>query len=144
MVIWLAHEILLSPCFSWWFVPSPLISLFLILNSTITWEHEVESSHFISPCHDQELTPSTAYNDYCIHCVLHHANTNCLPLPASLSSVGRPCCTEFSTFPPLRVNQWIQSQLPSRLPSRTTASRLTAPRYCSNLARSWPPSASLN
>jgi len=36
MVNWLAHEILLSPSFSWWFPPSPLISLFLVLNSTIT------------------------------------------------------------------------------------------------------------
>jgi len=36
MVNWLAHEILSSPSFSWWFPPSPLISLFLVLNSTIT------------------------------------------------------------------------------------------------------------
>jgi len=36
MVNWLAHKILLSPGFSWQFVPSCLISLFLVLNSTIT------------------------------------------------------------------------------------------------------------
>jgi len=36
MVSWLAHEILLSPSFSWWFPPSPLISLFRVRNSTIT------------------------------------------------------------------------------------------------------------
>jgi len=36
MVNWLAHEILLSPSFSWSFPPSPLISLFLVLNSIIT------------------------------------------------------------------------------------------------------------
>jgi len=36
MVNWLAHEILSSPSFSWWCPPSPLISLFLVLNSTIT------------------------------------------------------------------------------------------------------------
>jgi len=36
MVNWLTHEILLSPSFSWWFPPSPLISLFLVLNFTIT------------------------------------------------------------------------------------------------------------
>ena len=36
MVNWLAHEILLSPSFSWWFPPSLLICLFLVLNSTIT------------------------------------------------------------------------------------------------------------
>jgi len=29
IVNWLAHEILVSPSFSWWFPPSPLISLFL-------------------------------------------------------------------------------------------------------------------
>jgi len=36
MVNWLAHEILSTPSLSWWFPPSPLISLFLVLNSTIT------------------------------------------------------------------------------------------------------------
>jgi len=36
MVNWLAYEILLSLSFSRWFVPSLLISLFLVLNSTIT------------------------------------------------------------------------------------------------------------
>jgi len=36
MVNWLAHEILSSPSFLWLFPPSPLISLFLVLNSTIT------------------------------------------------------------------------------------------------------------
>jgi hypothetical protein len=36
MVNSLAHEILWSPSFSWWFVPSPLISLVLVLHSAIT------------------------------------------------------------------------------------------------------------
>jgi len=36
MVNWLAHKILLSPRFSWSFPPSPLISLWFVLNSTIT------------------------------------------------------------------------------------------------------------
>jgi len=31
-----AHEILLSPSSSWSFAPSPFISLFIVLNSTIT------------------------------------------------------------------------------------------------------------
>jgi len=66
--------------------------------------------------HQVQHTPSTAYTEYCIHRVLHHPNIDCLPLPASLSSLGRPCCTQFSTFPQLRVNQWIESQLPSCLP----------------------------
>jgi len=41
---------------------------------------------------------------------------NCRPLPASLSSLGGPYCTQLSTFPPLRVNQWIESELPPHLP----------------------------
>jgi len=42
----------LSPSFSWWFPPSPLISLILIFNSTLTSEHKVKSSLAISACHD--------------------------------------------------------------------------------------------
>jgi len=61
-------------------------------------------------------TLSTAYHDYCIHRVLHHPKIDCLLLSASLSSVGRPCCTQFSTFAQLRVNQWIEPQPLSRLP----------------------------
>jgi len=36
MINWLAHESLLSPSFLWWFPPPRLISLFLVLNSTVT------------------------------------------------------------------------------------------------------------
>jgi len=36
MANWLAHEILISPSFSWSFPPSPPISLFLVLKITIT------------------------------------------------------------------------------------------------------------
>ena len=43
---------------------------------------------------------------------------DCLPLPASLSPLGRPCFTQFSTFPQLRVKQWIESPLPLRLPPK--------------------------
>jgi len=49
--------------------------LFLILNCTITSEHEVKPSLSISACHDHELTPSTAYTEYCIHRVLHTLST---------------------------------------------------------------------
>jgi len=45
---------------------SPM-SLFLVQNSTIIAEHKVKSSLSISPCHDHELTPSTAYTKYSIH-----------------------------------------------------------------------------
>jgi len=117
MVNWLAYGILLCPSFSWWFPSYPLISLFLVLNSSITSEHEVNSSLSISPCNDHELTPSTAYPEHCIwHQALHHPKIDCLPLPASLSSLGGADCTQLSTFPRLPVNQWIESQLPSHLP----------------------------
>jgi len=143
MVNWLSQEILWSPSFSWWFPPSPLIPLLLVLKSNITQVHKVKLSLSLSRCHDQELTlstayteysihweqhtPSTAYTQYCIHRVLTHPKIDCLPLPASLSSLGRPCCTQFSTFPQLQVNQWIQSQLPSRLPPELPPAESTPP-----------------
>jgi len=83
------------------FPPSPVISLSLVLNSTITEEHEAKSALSISLCNDQELILNTAYTEYCIHCVLHHPKIDCLPLPASLSSLSRPWCPQFSTFPHL-------------------------------------------
>jgi len=136
MVNWLACEILLSPSYSWWFALSPLLSLFLVLNSTITLEHKVKSSFSISPYDNQELTlstatpckaytkysihwvqhtPSTAYTVYCIHCEMRHPKIDCLPLPDSLSSLGRPCWTQFSKFPSTQHNQWIESQLLAHL-----------------------------
>jgi len=41
-------------------------SLFLVSNSIRTWEHKVMSPLSISPCCDHELTPSTAFTQYCI------------------------------------------------------------------------------
>jgi len=67
--------------------------------------------------HQVQHTPSTAYTKYSIHRALHHPNIHCFSLPASLSSFGRPCCTQFSTFLQLRINQWLESQLPLCLPS---------------------------
>jgi len=49
---------------------------------------------------------------------MHHPNIDCLPLPASLSTLTPLCFTQFSTFPTLLVNQWTESQLPSHLPSK--------------------------
>jgi hypothetical protein len=147
MVNWLAHKILLSPRFSWWFPQHPLCFLILVVNSSITWKHEVKPSLSISPCHDQELSPSAAYTEYsihqvkhtpstaytekCIHRVLRHPIINCLLLPAGFSSRRRPCCTQLSTFPQLQVNKWIESQLPARLPPD-----LPAPNW---LSQSTPP-----
>jgi len=50
-------------------------SLFLVHNSTIIAEYKVKSSLSISPWHDHELTPSTAYTEYSIHCVQHTPST---------------------------------------------------------------------
>jgi len=121
----------------------------------------------ISVCHDQELTLSTAYTDYCIHSKLHHPNIDCLPLAASLSSLSGPCCTQSSTFPQLRVTQSIESQFMSHVPlklpppdwpppSTPTLSLnhggqlplqprlITATKWISNVPRSQPPSVSPN
>jgi hypothetical protein len=104
------------------------ISLLLVFNSTITSEHEVKSSLSISPCHwwsivntrysihQVQHTWSTAHSYYCIHHVLHHPKIDCLPLSSSPSALSGPCCTQFSKFPQLWVNQWIESQLASHLP----------------------------
>jgi len=57
------------------FSSSSPISLFLVHNSTVIAEHKVKSSLSISPCHDHELTPSTAYTEYSIHRVQHTPST---------------------------------------------------------------------
>jgi len=49
------------------FSSSSTISLFLVHNSTIIAEVKVKSSLSISPYHDHELTPSTAYIEYNMH-----------------------------------------------------------------------------
>jgi len=82
------------------------------LNPSMPWSR-VNTEYSI---HWVQHTQSTAYTEYCIHCGLHHPKIDCLPLPASVSWLGRPCCTQISTFPQLWVNQWMESQLPSRLP----------------------------
>ena len=49
------------------FSSSSPISLILIHHSIILAEHKVKTSLAISLCHDDELTPSTAYTEYSIH-----------------------------------------------------------------------------
>ena len=53
------------------FWSSSPISLCLIYISTIITKHKVMSSLSISPWHDHELTPSTAYTENSIHWVQH-------------------------------------------------------------------------
>jgi len=88
----------------------PSLSLHAMIKSSLWVQHSL----------------STAYTEYSIHRVLHtlrNAYTAYCIIPRStifrsqqVSSPGRHCCTHFSTFPPSRVNQWMKSQLPLRLP----------------------------
>jgi len=80
-------------------------------------------------------TPSTVYPEYCVHCVLHHPKIEPPPPQASLSTLGGPWCTQFSTFPQLRVNQWIESQPASHMPP--------GPPPPESLPPDWPPSDQL-
>jgi len=68
------------------FSSSSPISLFLIHISTIIAEHKVKSSLSISPWHDHELTPSTAYTEYSIHRVQHTLSTALKDCLSSLRS----------------------------------------------------------
>jgi len=94
----------------------PYLSLHAMIMS-YQWVQHSPSTAYTKYCVHQVLhTPSTAYTEYCIHRVLHHPKIDCLSLPASLSSLGGPYCTQLSTFPRLRVNQWIECLVPSHLP----------------------------
>jgi len=53
------------------FSSSAPMSFFLMHNSTFIAEHKVKSSLSISPCHDHELTTSTAYTESSIQRVQH-------------------------------------------------------------------------
>jgi len=117
--------------------------------------------------HRVQHSLSTAYTAYCI------ISRSTVSRSQPVSSVGRPCCTQFSTFAQLWVNQWIESPLPSRLRSRRASlpnlpptdwpppstppisldhglqvhlqtRSITASKCISKPARSRPPSASPN
>jgi len=87
--------------------------------------------------HRVQHTPITAYTEYCIHCVLHHPEINYLLVPTSLSSLGKPSCTKFSTFPKLPV---IKRHSTPVAPLSWTL----AYKYSSKLPRSRFPTASTN
>jgi len=57
------------------FSSSSPLSLFLVQNSNIITEHKVKLSLSISPCHNHELTPSTAHTEYSIYQVQHTPST---------------------------------------------------------------------
>jgi len=132
MVHWFAEDIIWSPGFTWWFPASSRLSLSDLLHSTIIYDNNVKSSLSICACNQHEVaaskaftmycihrvlhTPCIAFPDYFIHQVLHHPQIDRLPLPAILSSLGGPCCTQLYTLTYLPVNQIIECQLPLRLP----------------------------
>jgi len=136
----------LSPSFSWWFPPSPLISPFLVLNSTITSEHKVKLSLSISPCHNHELTPSTAYTKYSIiprstvspPISLDHS----LPVHLQTRSVtALECITEFTrSRPPSACPNSLDHGLQVHVHTRL----FMASKCMSKLAGSRPPSACPN
>jgi len=110
MANWLTQQVLLCPSLSWWYLPFSLISLYLLLNSTITSEPEVKSSLSISPCHDHELTLGTV-------------NTMYRNIPRLTVSHFQPgssfvgcCCTQHSTFPQRQVKHWMECEPASCLP----------------------------
>jgi len=96
-----------TPDFSYPLVSSTLfgssspISHFLVHNSTIIADHKVKSSLFISPCHDQEVTPSTAYTAYSIHRVQHTLST------AYIEYSIHSRLFVFPSFKWLRVDLWM-------------------------------------
>jgi hypothetical protein len=51
------------------------MAVFVIHNSTVIAERKVKLSLSISPCHDHELTLSTAYTEYSIRQVQHTLST---------------------------------------------------------------------
>jgi len=66
-----------TPDFSYPLVLSIFVHIFIphLSFSAIITEHEVKSSLSISPCHDNELTPGTAYTEYSMHRVQHTPST---------------------------------------------------------------------
>jgi len=103
---------------------NPLESQFLMMISPISSDvslsrpqlyHHLKTQSYVIALY-LSMPCSRVNTENSIHCVLHHPSIDFLPLPASLSSPSRPCCTLFYTFPQLWVNKWMESQLASRLP----------------------------
>jgi hypothetical protein len=100
------------------FSSSSPISHILVRNSTIIAEHNVKSSLSISPCHDHELTPSTAFTEYSIHRVQHTSKIVCLPFVLMITS-WPPNVARASTVPPYTIDRhW---------PARHHRSRVKSP-----------------
>jgi len=76
-----------------------------------------------------------------MHHVLQHPKIECLPLPASLSSL-RGLLNWIRYIPTSTSQPMNRVSAAIAPPSRSTASTSTTSKYSSNLDRSWPPSAS--
>jgi len=83
--------------------------------------HHLRTQSWVIPLY-LSMPWSWLNTEYTIHQVQHHPKIDSLPLtasfllPPSFPSLSGCCCTQLSTIPQLQVNQWIESQLPSRLP----------------------------
>jgi len=133
------------------FSSSSPISLFLVHNSTIITEHKVKSSLYISPWHDNELTPSTTSTQDCLsslhshdymlppECSIRCRRTSLHDRPPSASSPWelKGKVTLSHSHGCELTNWWIESQHRACRPS-------TASKYSSNHTSSRPPSASAN
>jgi len=98
---------------------SHLLSSLSVSSSTLLSPQNMKLSHpspsrhaMIISEHWVQHTPSTACTEYCN---IQKSTLYRSQLVWNLSSLGGPCCTQFSTFTQLWVNHWIECQLPSRL-----------------------------
>jgi len=99
-----SHDDVLHPLSSLSFSSSTLPS-----PKNMKLSHRSLSLHaMIKSQHRVQHTPSTAFTKYSIHCGLHRpctASSQNQLSPAPSLSLCSACCTQFSTFPQLRVNQ---------------------------------------
>jgi len=84
--------------------------------------------------------------EYSIHDVLHHPKIDCLPLPASLSSLCSQWTLLYSILYIPTIMSWPMNWVsaPFAPPSQSVACWGMASKPSSNPDRSWPPSASPN
>jgi len=110
MVYWPVRQINLFSGFTHWLFH--LLSSCSLLYPTLPSFGNTKLSHHTLALNTMVTNyHCTIYTQYCIYRILRHLNINHLPLSATLSFLGRWCCTECSTFPQFRVNKCIESQL---------------------------------
>jgi len=144
MVNWLTYDILSSSSFSRCFVPSPLITLFLVINADITESHEVISSHSISP--KQWSRVNIDYSLYQLPYTLCTASSqNWLsPAPSQCLTNRQTMLNSILYIPTITSYLMKIVSTPFAPPSQSTASRSTTTKYTSHPAQWWPTSPSPN